>query len=184
MRYLRRGKLKSMSTFDIALLVLFAFGFYKGFKNGILIEITSLVALLLGFYGAQHLAAFTARILHDQFQWNPENLYLIAMGLSFVAIVIAVYLFGKALTKIASMILLGGINKILGGLFGGIKIVLILCLVLTYGQSYFNLLDWLPESIFEESIAKEPILNIGYYLIEEVFISDNLSRIKALFSTQ
>jgi membrane protein required for colicin V production len=48
-----------MSSFDIVLLVLGAFGFYKGFKNGILIEITTLLALILGFYGAQHLASYT-----------------------------------------------------------------------------------------------------------------------------
>ena len=107
-----------MSSFDIGLLVLGAFGFYKGFKNGILIELTTLLALILGFYGAQHLSSFTARILNEQFHWNPENLYLTAMGLTFVSIVVGVYLLGKALTKVASMILLGGINKILGGVFG------------------------------------------------------------------
>lgn len=96
-----------MSSFDIGLLVIGAFGFYKGFKNGILIELTTLLALILGFYGAQHLSSYTARILNEQFHWNPENLYLVAMGLTFVCIVVGVYLLGKALTKVASMILLG-----------------------------------------------------------------------------
>ena len=171
-----------MSSFDIGLLVIGAFGFYKGFKNGILIELTTLLALILGFYGAQHLSSYTARILNEQFHWNPENLYLVAMGLTFVCIVVGVYLLGKALTKVASMILLGGINKILGGILGVIKMGVIMGVLIAYGQQYFNLLDVLPESIFENSVAKKPLENFGHFLIQEVFVSENLNAIKNLFS--
>ena len=171
-----------MSSFDIVLLVLGAFGFYKGFKNGILIEITTLLALILGFYGAQHLASYTARILHEQFHWNPENLYLIAMGLTFVCIVIGVYLLGKALTKVASMILLGGINKILGGFFGILKMGVIISVLIAYGQQYFNFLEMLPTAVFENSVAKAPLEEFGSFLVQEVFVSENLNTIKNLFS--
>ena len=171
-----------MSSFDIGLLVIGAFGFYKGFKNGILIELTTLLALILGFYGAQHLSSFTARILNEQFHWNPENLYLTAMGLTFVSIVVGVYLLGKALTKVASMILLGGINKILGGVFGVIKMGVIMSVLIIYGQQYFNFLESLPESVFENSVAKKPLEDFGRFLVQEVFVSENLNTIKNLFS--
>ena len=171
-----------MSSLDIGLLVLGAFGFYKGFKNGILIELTTLLALILGFYGAQHLASYTARILNEQFHWNPENLYLIAIGLTFVCIVVGVYLLGKALTKVASMILLGGINKILGGFFGILKIGVIISVLIAYGQQYFNVLEMLPLAVFENSVAIAPLEDFGRFLVQEVFVSENLNTIKRLFS--
>ncbi|MDB4767920.1 CvpA family protein [Flavobacteriaceae bacterium] len=171
-----------MSSFDIGLLVLGAFGFYKGYKNGILIELTTLLALILGFYGAQHLASYTARMLHEQFHWNPENLYLIAMGLTFICIVIGVYLLGKALTKVVSMILLGGINKILGGFFGILKIGVIISVLIAYGQQYFNVLEMLPSAVFENSVAIAHLEDFGRFLVQEVFVSENLNTIKRLFS--
>jgi len=171
-----------MSSLDIGLMVLGAFGFYKGFKNGILIELTTLLALILGFYGAQHLASYTARILHEQFHWNPENLYLIAMGLTFICIVIGVYLLGKALTKVVSMILLGGINKILGGFFGILKIGVIISVLIAYGQQYFNVLEMLPSAVFENSVSIAPLEDFGRFLVQEVFVSENLNTIKRLFS--
>ncbi|MCW1952602.1 MAG: CvpA family protein [Flavobacteriia bacterium] len=171
-----------ISPIDIALLILAAFGFYKGFKNGVLIEIATLIALFLGFYGAQHLSSFTARLLSEHLDWNPEKLYLMSLISSFVLIVISVYLLGKALTKVASMILLGGINKILGGLFGLIKIGVILSVLCSYGHEYFNLIALLPQESVATSLAIEPLMYTGDLLRQEVFISENLARIKTLFN--
>ena len=171
-----------VSSIDIILLILAAIGFYKGFKNGVLIEITTLLALLLGFYGAQHLSSFTARFLSETLHWNPEKLYLISLVISFTLIVLSVYMLGKALTKVASMILLGGINKILGGLFGILKMGVIISVLIAYGQQYFNFLEMLPTAFFENSVAKAPLEEFGSFLVQEVFVSENLNTIKGLFS--
>jgi len=170
-----------MSPIDIVFILFAVFGFYKGFKNGILIEVTTLMALILGFYGAQHLCSFTAKFLNETLQWNPAQGYQISLVISFVLIVVAVYLLGKMLTKVASMILLGGVNKILGGLFGVLKISVIFGVLLAYGQTYFDLLSWLPESSIESSLGIKPLESLGNFLLEEVFISENLNKIKAAF---
>ena len=170
-----------MSSVDIVLIVLGLFGFYKGFKNGILIEITTLIALVLGFYGAQHLASFTAKFLNDTFNWNPEQLYTISMVITFTLIVIAVYLIGKALTKVASMILLGGLNKIIGGFFGLFKMAIIMSVMISYGNEFFNLSSYLPEKTLESSLGFAPLESMGEFLLNKVFVSDNLEKIKALF---
>jgi membrane protein required for colicin V production len=104
------------------------------------------------------------------------------MGLTFVCIVIGVYLLGKALTKVASMILLGGINKILGGFFGILKMGVIISVLIAYGQQYFNFLEMLPTAVFENSVAKAPLEEFGSFLVQEIFVSENLNTIKSLFS--
>ena len=171
-----------VSSIDIILLILAAIGFYKGFKNGVLIEITTLLALLLGFYGAQHLSSFTARFLSETLHWNPEKLYLISLVISFTLIVLSAYMLGKALTKVASMILLGGINKILGGIFGILKIGVIAGVLCSYGNEYFNLMAVLPQESVATSMGIEPLIFTGDFLRQEIFISENLDHIKNLFS--
>ena len=47
-----------------------------------------------------------------------------------VIIVLAISLAGKALTKLADFAALGLLNKLLGGVFGGLKIGLILSILL------------------------------------------------------
>lgn len=169
-----------MNALDITLLILCAFGFYKGFKNGILIEITTLIALVLGFYGAQHFASFTAFFLKDTLDWHPQNMYLISIIFTFILIVVGVYMLGKVLTQVASMVLLGGINKILGGVFGGIKVIVLLSMLIAYGEEYFNLLVWIPLETLEGSYGITPLKNLGTFLSQEIFISENLTKLKAL----
>ena len=170
-----------MSPIDVVLIILCGLGFYRGFKNGILIEITTLAALLLGFYGAQHLAAFTARFLNERLAWEPEQMYLISLIISFIMIVLVVYLLGKALTKMAAMILLGGVNKILGGFFGILKVLIILSVILAYGNEYYDLVTHLPQEFHENSRGLRSLETFGNFLIQKVFISENLNKIKSLF---
>ena len=54
-----------MSTLDIILAALLLFGLVKGFMKGLFVEITSLVALVLGLYGAIHFSYFMADFLKD-----------------------------------------------------------------------------------------------------------------------
>jgi uncharacterized membrane protein required for colicin V production len=80
------------------------------------------------------------------------------------------------------MILLGGINKILGGFFGILKIGVIISVLIAYGQQYFNVLEMLPSAVFENSVAIVPLEDFGRFLVQEVFVSENLNTIKRLFS--
>ena len=43
-----------METLDIILAAFLAYGFYRGWKNGIFVEVASILALIAAFYGASH----------------------------------------------------------------------------------------------------------------------------------
>ncbi len=119
-----------MSVLDIILGALLLFGLINGFIKGLFVEIASLLALILGVYGAIHFSNFAADLLQSRFDWSEKTINITAFAITFVAIVLVISLAGKALTKIADFAALGIINKLLGGVFGALKIGLILSVVL------------------------------------------------------
>ena len=81
--------------------------------------------------------------------------------ITFIVIVVVISLAGKALTKLASFVFLGLLNKILGGLFGGAKIALILSVIIML----MNKVHWAKSLISEEdknqSILYQPVSELA-----------------------
>ena len=51
-----------MNTLDIILAVILIFGFVRGLSRGLFVEVASLLALILGIYGAIHFSFFAGNI--------------------------------------------------------------------------------------------------------------------------
>ena len=77
--------------------------------------------------------------------------------ITFVIIVFAVSLAGKALTKLADFAALGVINKFLGALFGGLKVALILSIVLLVFKRVNPSLKMVSDEELKTSIFYEPV---------------------------
>lgn len=115
-----------MSFLDIIIGILLVWGLYKGLKNGLFVELASLIALIAGIYGAIHFSYITGDYLAERFDWSDQYLKIAAFLITFFAIIIVVNLAGKFLTKIADFAMLGLLNKIAGGIFGALKVAVIL----------------------------------------------------------
>ncbi len=114
-----------MNIVDIILCIpLIWFGF-KGFKKGLIIEITSLVALILGIYIAYHFSSITAEFLTSNFDMK-KNVALISFIITFVGVVIGIYFIGKLVEKFVDIVQLGFVNKIGGLVFGILKTAFII----------------------------------------------------------
>ncbi len=57
-----------MNYIDIILLILLAWGLISGLKNGLVHEVASLAALILGVVGAIHFSDFTSDLLIEHFE--------------------------------------------------------------------------------------------------------------------
>lgn len=115
-----------MNYIDLAIGIVLTIGLVRGFMKGFIVEVASLLALLLGLYGAYKFSGFVAGYLENRFSWSYEHLKLIAFILTFILIAVAINLLGKALTKVAETVALGIFNKLLGAFFGGLKWLLVL----------------------------------------------------------
>ncbi|MBT8246100.1 MAG: CvpA family protein [Winogradskyella sp.] len=150
-----------MSIIDIVLGALLLFGLIRGIFKGLFVEVASLVALVLGVYGAIHFSYFAADLLESKVDWNEKTINIIAFAITFVIIVLAISLAGKALTKLADFAALGILNKLLGGVFGALKIGLILSVLLIVFNKLNNTLPFMEQEELEESILYEPVKSLA-----------------------
>ena len=135
-----------MSIIDILIGIPLLWTMVKGFKNGLIFEIATLTALILGIYGAIHFSDFTAQFIRDRFNYDSEYMNYISFGVTFVVIVIIVNIIGKLLNSLIEAIALGVFNRILGMFFGLMKGILIIGIVVYF----FDYLDKKFELISEE----------------------------------
>ena len=157
-----------MGILDIVLGLLLAYGFYRGLRNGLFVEIASLVALILGLYGAIHLSYITGDYLEQRVEWDERYVNIIAFIITFFAIVLVVHIGGKLLTKLIDLTVLGILNKIAGGIFGAVKVAVILGAILIFFEKANESLNMFESESSQESILYEPVKNIGAFVFGAV----------------
>ena len=150
-----------MNIFDIIIAALLLFGFVRGLMKGLVVEVASLVALIGGVYGAIHFSYFASDLLKEYVSWEQEYISLVAFAITFVIIIVVIALLGKALTKLADFAALGILNKILGGVFGALKIGLILSVVFIFFGKMNDTIPFVEKETLEESILYSPVKKIA-----------------------
>ena len=161
-----------MSIIDIILAALLLFGFIRGLSKGLFVEVASLVALVLGVYGAIHFSYFASEILESKVDWNEKTINIIAFAITFVVIVLVISLAGKALTKLADFAALGIINKLAGGVFGAVKIGLILSVLLIVFHKMNNTLPFMEKEDLEESMLYKPVKSLAPMIFPSLIKSE------------
>lgn len=114
-----------MNIIDIIVGISLLIGVIIGIKNGFFIELASIAGILLGFYLADKFTLFIIEYLSISGEYAFEIGYIIMI----VLVIFAVWLLAKALTELFSAINIGFINRIAGGLVGGLKVVLIMSIL-------------------------------------------------------
>ena len=150
-----------MNVFDIVIAALLIFGFVRGVMKGLFVEVASLAALIGGVYGAIHFSYFIGDFLKEAVSWDQEYVSLAAFAGTFITIIVTIALLGKMLTKLADFAALGIINKILGGVFGAIKIGLILSVVFIFFGKMNDTIPFVKKETLEESILYAPVKKIA-----------------------
>ena len=134
-----------MNYIDIVLLILLAWGLIQGLRNGLVHEVASLAALILGIWGAIKFSDLTASWLIDQFNFTGKYLHLVAFAITFVGIVVAVHFVAKVVDKLVKAVALGWINRLFGAAFGLIKIALIVSVLLVIVNTIDRKTGFLPK---------------------------------------
>ena len=156
-----------MSVIDIIIGALMLYGLVRGFFKGFFVEVSSLLALLVGVYGAAHFSNYAAEILLNNFDWSEKITNITAFAVTFLAIVMAISLAGKALTKLADFAALGLLNKLLGALFGGAKIALIASVLLLIFSTLNKSIPFVSNDEIKTSLLYSPIKSLAPMVLPE-----------------
>ena len=168
-----------MNYLDIFITCVLVFGFSRGYLKGLVMELSSIIALLLGVYGSIKFSDFTLTFISNRspeiIESVDENYLKIASFVfTFLLIIVLISLVGKALTKILKMVFLGFLNKMLGGVFGVIKFALILSICFIFFENINSTLFLVNDSFADSSFFYDQIIDLGNRLLD-VFNSNKAS---------
>lgn len=150
-----------MNYLDILLLLPLLYGAYKGFSRGFVIEVATLLGLILGVYVAIKFSDYTENILRDFLDISSKYLSYIALSVTFLLVVVAIYLLGKMLTKLVDIVSLGLVNKLLGTVLGIAKSFVILCIILLIEDALDDKFQFMNKEVKENSLFYNPFLNFA-----------------------
>lgn len=154
-----------MNYFDIIIIIPLLWGAFKGFKKGLIIEVASLVALFLGVWGGVKFSSVSANYLGEMFSISEKIMPLISFSVTFIVIVIAVFLLAKLLQRFIKMVALGTINKIAGAAFGILRFGLIISVLLSLINNINAQVQFLDSEMEESSLLYKPISKIAVVVI-------------------
>ena len=152
-----------INVIDLILGVSLLYGLINGFFKGFFVEVASLLGLICGVYGAIHFSHFTTSYFEQKVEWDEQYINIIAFSVTFIFIVFVISLAGKALTKMANLIALGVLNKIFGGVFGVLKIGLILSIILMLFSNVNKTIPFVDQKDIDESVLYEYVSCIAPY---------------------
>lgn len=149
-----------MGFIDIVFAALLALAAYKGIKNGLFVEIASLVSFFIGIYIAVKFSYIVGVFIGES-----KSAKVAAFVITLILVVVAIHLLAKVFSGIASFVFLGWLNKLGGAFFAVLKTIILLGIVLGLFQKV-NINDALiSKETQENSIFFNPILKTSETLL-------------------
>jgi membrane protein required for colicin V production len=111
-------------------------GAYSGYKEGFLMGVFSILAIVLGVLGGFKLMGWAMLYLQENWHADKAVLPYIAFGIVFVLIVIIVTLIGRSLRNSVDKTFLGSMDKAMGAVLGMFKTAFM-----------FSILIWIAHSL-------------------------------------
>jgi membrane protein required for colicin V production len=161
-----------MNYIDIIIGLLLLFAAISGFRKGLVAELASLAALVLGIWGAIEFSYITTEFLTENFNFETEYLNIISFIITFVVIVILVHIVGSAVNKFIEAAMLGFVNKLAGLAFGILRSALILSIILIVFEKIDEDVEILSQEAKAKSQLYEPVRNFAPSLFPFINIWD------------
>lgn len=157
-----------MSFIDIIIILFLLWGAIEGFLKGLIIEVATLAGLIFGVYLAIRYSPYTEEILRDFLNVTSRYIAYIALAVIFVVVVAGVYVIGKLLTKLVDILTLGWVNKLIGSVFGILKYMVIVCVLLLILDAVNSKFEFLSEETLQKSKLFFPFLNFAQNIYNSI----------------
>ena len=133
-----------MSKIDIFILLVVLFGAYRGYKDGFLMGLVSLLAVILGVFLGFKLMGEGMIFLEKKFNADQTTLPYISFFIIFILVVVLVTWMGKAIRNSIDKTFLGRVDESMGLILGAFKTLFMVSVLLWIVDSLkYNLkVEW------------------------------------------
>ncbi len=126
-----------MSVLDLMALLISLVGFYLGFRRGFIMAFFGMIGLLLGLILAMKFASWLSPAVASLDFFPSAWIPMISFVLMFIAAVLIIRAIRQAVESLASALMMGGINRILGGLVYAVMGIFIWSTLLWLGHRLY-----------------------------------------------
>ena len=151
-----------MNLIDLIIIAIIGFGMIRGYSKGLIIELSSFFGIFISFFIAGNVDNFLSNEISAFISVNSDLLNTISFIIIFILSYLLIIYLAKGFTKLAKVVYLGLLNSVLGGVFGGLKLLLIL-LIITKIIFSLNLLS--------NNIISESSIMIHLHVLSEILFN-------------
>jgi membrane protein required for colicin V production len=170
-----------MTAIDILFLIPLLFFVIQGFRKGVIMELTTMIALIIAMIASLKLTFICLSYfpgLKEKSPWIPYFAYIIV----FIGFYILVYAIGKQIHNLIVTINLNIFNRIAGAALGACKIIFIFSFLIWLTEQ----IDVIPSNIKEKSLSYKYFKDIAPAVISMVsswipYFRDTISQIEDFF---
>lgn len=157
-----------MNYIDIVILIVAVFFIIRGIKNGLIIELASLISIFAGAYIAMYFSWNLEKIMRSSLDIQFEYTHAVAFIIIFIIVLILVKFVAKFISKTVDFTPLVVVNKTSGALFGLFKALFLLS-ILFYVLNVFDKSESIITSANKDkSLFYKPVSIIAPYTIPKI----------------
>lgn len=146
-----------MNYLDIILAVPLCVFLWRGWRRGLIYEVSTLVGLVVGTWAAVRFSCQVAQWLHIE----SDHAVLVAFFITFVAVVALSYLLGKCIERLLKLVKVGFMNNLLGALASMLVGVCMLSVLIYYVEIIDRHEVILKAEAKQSSVLYKPINAVG-----------------------
>lgn len=156
-----------MNTFDLFILIPIALGLIFGLFKGFVKEVVSLLAVVLAIFVAEMFSSAIAPLLGDFLNLSEKMAKTVSYILIFILTIVAALFISRLTDKLLSSISLGWLNSLLGGVFGALKIAIVVSVLMNGFDALDSRFNFANQEKKEASLSYYPILKLAPSLWKE-----------------
>jgi membrane protein required for colicin V production len=150
-----------LNYLDLIILLVFAWAAFRGFTKGLVVMVAAFIALIIGVWGAVKFSGIVAGWLVNTMNVSSPYMQLISFTVTFLGIVIAINIAAFFLSRLLDIIALGFLNRLFGGVFGILKMALLLSVLFLILNAFNTRYEFLPENDVENSKLYQPVAKLA-----------------------
>lgn len=146
-----------MNFLDVIVIIPVLWGAFKGLKNGLISEVSSIIALILGIWAAINCSDFVAGYLKEYTSISEENQQIVAFAVTFIIVLLLCYLLSRILIKVCKSIKILWLDKLMGIMFGMSKYIIVIAFLFFVANSLIKSYATKPIEVCENSLFFKPM---------------------------
>lgn len=156
----------SFNFFDIVCAILLVIAIIRGLSKGLLHEALSFVGYFMGAWIALAYSDSTSTFFIEKLELGEKYSHFIAFILIFIGVILLFRFVGFLLTKLASALALGIVNRLLGMVFCIGKSALILSILLNICRYFDSSEKYISKEYKEASVCYIPVESMAPQVFE------------------